>query len=82
MYIPRATSVPVYFMFSSVYIRGADPPISICSIIYFEVYIHMLAESIVAIYNVRFRPEMKPGLMTRMMSSMHTSSIAQQFNRL
>ena len=34
MYIPRATSVPVYFMFSSVYIRGADPPISICSIIH------------------------------------------------
>ena len=80
MYIPRTTSVPVCFMVSSVYVRGADHPISICSIIYF-VYTYV-GESIAAIYQVRFRPEMKPGPMIRRMSSMHTSSIAQQFNRV
>ena len=73
MYIPRTTSAPVCLMLSSVYIRGADPPISICSIIYTYVG---------EIYQVRFRPEMKPGPMIRRMSSMHTSSIAQQFNRV
>ena len=37
--------------------------------------------SIAAIYQVRFRPEMKPGPMIRMMS-MRSSSIAQQFSHL